>query len=238
MKLYPFKTKFAAKDTIKNRNKKSKADSRAAIVIQLATAAAEGNLVKLDPKLLTAENLSLPDSFGLNALHCAAMHAKLHAVPKELLIEEILMAFDDNGQSALHYAAEHNEIKWIPKHIITKTNLLTSDAEHNTVYHYLANYGTLNSIPRNIIDEETILTENDFKKNVLDMALNSESKEADPEHDQSYILLSILSKKSLEMLIRTNPKDKIRIQACTTQLAKKTVMDKVKTQELNEAFDI
>jgi hypothetical protein len=230
--------KFAAKDTIKNRNKKSKADIRESIIIQLATSAATGSLGKLDPKLLTAENLSLPNSFGLNALHCAATHAKLHAVPKELLIEEILLAWDHNGQTALHYAAENNEIKWLPQSIITKENLMLQDAEGNSVYHYLANYGTLNSIPRTLIDKEAVLTENDFKKDVLDMAIHSEAREADPNLNQCQILLQCLDNKTLKEMIKKNPRDKLRIKSCNDQLSRNSVIKQIKKEERDMSFEI
>jgi len=225
-------------DTIQSRNKKSTEDIEQTIIIKLASAAATGSLKQVNPELLTKKNISLQNPFGLNCLHCAATHAKLDAVPKELLIEEVLLTKDHTGQTVLHYTAEHNQMNALPKNMMNKKNLLSKDIEGNSVYHYLANYGTLDSIPKDLIDEEVVLAENNFKKNVLMMAIHSEAKEINPKLDQSHLLLHCLNSQVLKDLIKKNPKDKLLIKACKNQLVKNTAIKQIKKEEKDISFEV
>ena len=168
----------------------------------LESAAQSGNLGAVPIELLTPKNISTQDAMGMNILHVAASFGQLEKVPKDLLRPEILLTKDNSDMTVLHHAATTNQINFVPKELLTKENLSLPDEEGNTCLHYIANQGGLNNIPESLLDEESILRKNDYDKDALDMAINAEFKEENPDApDQSHLLVKKLSEKTLKELV-------------------------------------
>jgi ankyrin repeat protein len=169
----------------------------------LESAAQTGNLGAVPKELLTLKAISSQDAMGMNILHVAASFGQLEKVPKDLLSPELILTKDSSDMTVLHHAATTNQINFVPKDLLTKENLSLPDEEGNTCLHYIANNGVLNNIPESLLDEVSILRKNDFDKDVLDMAINAEFKEENPDApDQSHLLLKMLSEDTLKELVQ------------------------------------
>lgn len=137
----------------------------------LQRAIAHGQTELIPTGLLTAVNLTYPNSKGYTGLHYAAQSSQLDKLPASVLTPENLgIRTEDIKLTVYHEAASNGVLNQLPSATLTLEALHLKDAEGFTVLHRAAEQGNLEQVPKVLLTIEALQWELNNGTTVLMLA--------------------------------------------------------------------